>query len=103
VRRTGGELSGVYEARLEDSDAAVIVKVYAPEWVWKQAKEIHVYGLLSAAHAKSWPTVIAAEDDTNPTGHAYTVMTKVAGTPLSEVGLRARNDRTVPLDQPLPQ
>jgi hypothetical protein len=67
VRRTGGELSGVYEARLEDSDAAVIVKVYAPEWVWKQAKEIHV-----------------------------------AGTPLSEVGLRARSDRTVPLDRPLP-
>ncbi len=86
VRRTGGELSGVYEARLNQPDEAVIVKIYAPQWAWKQAKEIHVYGLLSAAGVESGPSVIAAEDGANPTGHAYTVMTRISGAPLSEVG-----------------
>ena len=86
VRRTGGELSGVYEVRPDRSGEAVIVKVYAPRWRWKQAKELHVYSLLAAALAGSVPSVIAAEEETNPTGHAYTVMTKVDGAPLSEVG-----------------
>lgn len=87
VRRTGGgERSGVYEARPSGYGEAVIVKVYAHEWTWKQAKELYVYRLLAAAAPASVPSVIAAEDETNPTGHAYTVMTKVGGSPLSELG-----------------
>lgn len=48
VPRTGGELSAVYEVRCADPSHSAILKVYAPQWKWKQAKEIHVYGLLSA-------------------------------------------------------
>jgi len=89
VRRTGGELSGVYEARPDRRPGeAVIIKIYAPEWAWKQAKELYVYGLLAAAVAGLVPAVIAAEDETNPTGHAYTVMTRLDGVPLSEVASR---------------
>jgi hygromycin-B 7''-O-kinase len=77
VRRTGGQLSGVYEVRT--ASGALIVKVYAPEWTWKQAKEVHVYGLLEQELGGSIPRVVHVEPD------AFTILTKVAGVPLSEV------------------
>lgn len=86
VRRTGGRLSGVYEAEL-GGDTAVIIKVYEPQWAWKQAKEIHVYGLLAAVPDLTCriPQVLGSGDAANPTGRSYTVFTKVDGTPLAEI------------------
>lgn len=86
LRRTGGRLSGVYEAQLGGGDA-VIVKVYEPQWAWKQAKEIHVHGLLAAQRELTCriPQVLGSAGAGNPTGHSYTVLTKVDGTPLSEI------------------
>jgi len=82
VQRTGGQLSTVFEVRRTDDDP-VIVKVYAPEWAWKQAKEVHVYGLLAAELDGSIPRVVHAE----PAGDldAFTVLTKLDGVPLSEL------------------
>ncbi|MFI6830820.1 phosphotransferase family protein [Kribbella sp. NPDC050241] len=82
VQRTGGQLSTVFEVRRTDDDP-VIVKVYAPEWAWKQAKEVHVYGLLAAELDGSIPRVVHAE----PAGEldAFTVLTKLDGVPLSEL------------------
>ncbi|TCO45992.1 aminoglycoside phosphotransferase (APT) family kinase protein [Kribbella antiqua] len=73
VQRTGGQLSTVYEVRRTDADP-LIVKQYAPEWRWKQAKEVHVYGLLSGQDV---PQVVQV-------GDGYTVLTKLDGVPLSE-------------------
>jgi aminoglycoside phosphotransferase (APT) family kinase protein len=75
VRRTGGQLSTVFEVR-RAAGAPLIVKVYAPEWVWKQAKEVHVYGLLTEL-GDAVPRVIHVGDN-------FTVLTKLAGVPLSE-------------------
>jgi len=81
VQRTGGQLSTVFEVRRTAADP-LIVKVYAPEWAWKQAKEVHVYGLLAAELDGSIPRVIHAEpaDEYD----AFTVLTKLDGVPLSE-------------------
>lgn len=86
LRRTGGQLSGVYEAQIGGGDA-VIVKVYEPQWAWKQAKEIHVYGLLAGDPdlACRIPQVLGSAGPGNPTGHCYTVLTKVDGVPVAEV------------------
>lgn len=43
VARTGGQLSTVYEVRSAGSTRPVVVKVYADQWRWKLAKEVHVY------------------------------------------------------------
>lgn len=81
VPRSGGQLSSVFEVRRGAAEP-VIVKVYEPEWAWKQAKEVHVYGLMAAELDGSIPRVIHAEpaSDTN----AFTVLTKLDGVPLSE-------------------
>jgi aminoglycoside phosphotransferase (APT) family kinase protein len=76
VERTGGQLSTVYEVRTNADP--LIVKVYAPEWVWKQSKEVHVYGLLREELAGSIPRVVH-------TGDAFTILTKLDGVPLSEL------------------
>ncbi|TDW71170.1 Ser/Thr protein kinase RdoA (MazF antagonist) [Kribbella pratensis] len=76
VERTGGQLSTVYEVRT-DSDP-LIVKVYAPEWAWKQAKEVHVYGLLEQELSGSIPRVVHV-------GDSVTILTKLDGVPLSEL------------------
>jgi aminoglycoside phosphotransferase (APT) family kinase protein len=80
--RSGGQLATVFEVRHADGDA-VIVKVYDPEWAWKQAKEVYVYGLLEPSLKDLAPTVIHA----GPAGdtHAFTVLSKLDGVPLSEV------------------
>ena len=75
VRRTGGQLSTVFEVRRTAAEP-LIVKVYAPEWAWKQAKEVHVYGLLTEL-ADAVPQVIHVGDN-------FTVLTKLDGVPLSE-------------------
>jgi hygromycin-B 7''-O-kinase len=75
VERTGGQLSTVYEVRT--SAAPVIVKVYAPEWLWKQAKEVHVYGMLEQELNGSIPRVLHVRD-------GVTMLSKVDGVPLSE-------------------
>ncbi|MFF1819143.1 phosphotransferase family protein [Kribbella sp. NPDC058245] len=79
--RTGGQLSSVFEVQREN-DEPLIVKVYKPEWAWKQAKEVHVYGLLEGVFDGEVPRVIHAE----PAGDqdAFTVLTKIEGVPLSE-------------------
>jgi hygromycin-B 7''-O-kinase len=76
VRRTGGQLSTVFEVRRTAAEP-LIVKVYAPEWAWKQAKEVHVYGLLEAQLASAVPRVVHV-------GDGFTILTKLAGVPLSE-------------------
>ncbi|GAA1562374.1 hypothetical protein GCM10009789_14450 [Kribbella sancticallisti] len=77
--RTGGQLSTVHEV-LRTAAAPVIVKIYEPEWAWKQAKEVHVYSLLAEHLGNAVPEVIHAEAG-DP---AFTVLTKIEGVPLSE-------------------
>jgi aminoglycoside phosphotransferase (APT) family kinase protein len=85
VLRTGGQLSTVYEVRCAGPVDAVIVKIYADEWHWKIAKEVHVYRLLAEAGAGPVPEILRAELDTSIVGRAFTVMTMLPGRPLSEV------------------
>ncbi|WP_433164266.1 phosphotransferase family protein [Kribbella sp. CA-247076] len=75
VPRSGGEQNTVFEVRRPAADP-VIVKVYPADVAWKQAKELHVYGLL----ADLGPMVPRVLD----TGDDFTVFTKLAGRPLSE-------------------
>ncbi|NEA33117.1 aminoglycoside phosphotransferase family protein [Streptomyces sp. SID13031] len=79
VERSGGQLSKVFEVRRNAAEP-VIVKVYEPEWAWKQAKEVHIYGLLKDHLGVAVPKVIHAEQG-EP---AFTVLTKIDGVPLSE-------------------
>jgi hypothetical protein len=55
VPRTSGRLSTVLEVRLADANP-LIVKQYAGEWRWKQAKEVHVYPLSSMSRTPLPPT-----------------------------------------------
>lgn len=85
IPRTGGQLSTVYEVLRNDA-SPVIVKIYAPEWAWKQAKEVHVYGLLVEHLGTAVPEVIYANPDLKEAdGRVFTVLSKVGGVPLSEV------------------
>jgi hygromycin-B 7''-O-kinase len=77
VPRTGGQLSTVYEVRRTAADP-LIVKVYAPEWEWKQAKEVHVYGLMARQLDGRIPRVIHV-------GDSFTILTKLDGVPLSQL------------------
>jgi len=79
VPRSGGQLSTVFEVR-RNAAVPVIVKIYEPEWAWKQAKEVHIYGLLKDELGEAVPEVVHAEQG-EP---AYTVLTKIDGVPLSE-------------------
>ncbi len=84
IPRSGGQLSTVYEV-LRTVGAPVIVKIYEPEWAWKQAKEVHVYGLLAKHLGDAVPEVIHAERiDAEAGNPAFTVLTKIEGVPLSE-------------------
>ncbi|QUQ63059.1 phosphotransferase family protein [Kutzneria sp. CA-103260] len=82
VPRTGGQLSSVFE--VQAGDLSAIVKVYDEKWRWKQAKEAHVYRLLSAHGITPVPTILRIEPSTSLIGRAFTVMTRLPGTPLSE-------------------
>lgn len=75
IPRTGGQQNTVFEVRRPDAEA-VIVKAYTADLAWKQAKEIHVYGLL-AGIGDQVPHVLQVED-------GFTVFSKLPGVPLSE-------------------
>ncbi|MEV0285602.1 MULTISPECIES: aminoglycoside phosphotransferase family protein [unclassified Kribbella] len=75
IPRTGGQQNTVFEVR-RPGTTPVIVKAYTPDLAWKQAKEIHVYGLL-AGLGDQVPHVLQVED-------GFTVFSKLPGVPLSE-------------------
>ena len=81
VPRTGGQLSTVHEIRLAGA-APLIVKHYAPEWRWKQAKEVHMYRLLAEHGVDAVPRVVHVDAD-----RATTVLTMLPGRPMSEAAL----------------
>jgi hygromycin-B 7''-O-kinase len=85
VPRSGGQLSPVFELRA--ADRVAIVKVYDEKWRWKQAKEAHVYRLLAAHGVAPVPTVLRVEPDIAVIGRAFTVMTRLPGTPLSQTAV----------------
>ena len=85
-RRIGGELSAVYEARFADSTERLIIKVYAPTWQWKQAKEAYVYRLLQDHLIQPVPEVLHVGTAGGRLGNvSYTVLTWLPGEPLSAV------------------
>jgi hygromycin-B 7''-O-kinase len=84
VPRTGGQLSAVYEVRCADPAHNAIFKVYAPEWAWKQAKEIHVYQLLADLRSLPVPSVLHHASTGGPEGRAVTILSLLEGRPLSE-------------------
>jgi hygromycin-B 7''-O-kinase len=64
----------------------VIVKIYAEQWRWKQAKEAHVYRLLRQHGVGPVPELLHADDASEHLhGRACTVMTLIEGQPLSAV------------------
>ena len=83
-RRTGGELSEVYEVRAGTRLDLVIVKVYASEWTWKQRKEVYVYSLIEPILPGLIPRIIDVYDSGVVDDLACSVMTCLPGQPLSE-------------------
>jgi aminoglycoside phosphotransferase (APT) family kinase protein len=84
VPRTGGQLSAVYEVRCVDPVHTAIFKVYAPEWTWKQAKEVHVYRMLADLGSLPVPSVLYHAPDGGPGDRAVTILSRLDGRPLSE-------------------
>lgn len=84
VARTGGQLSTVYEVRCADPTHTAIFKVYAEEWAWKQAKEVHVYGLLVDRTELKVPSILHHAPTGGPDGRAVTILSLLEGRPLSE-------------------
>ena len=82
IPRTGGQLSTVYE--LLAGERTAIVKVYDEKWRWKQGKEAHVHRLLAEHGVGPVPAILRVEPDIGVIGRAFTVMTRLPGTPLSE-------------------
>ncbi|WP_440064953.1 amino acid adenylation domain-containing protein [Streptosporangium sp. OZ121] len=82
VLRTGGEISAVYEVRCADRD--LIVKIYPDVLAARLHKEARVYELLRGSGA-SCPEMVHWDVSRRELPHAYAVMTKVPGRPLSEV------------------
>ena len=88
VRRTGGEVSTVYEIRGAGGVRPLIVKIYAPQWRPKLIKEVYIYRLLARHGIRLVPRVLhAAPFGTAALPFAYTVMTRLPGRPLAEVTL----------------
>ncbi|WP_406114681.1 phosphotransferase family protein [Kitasatospora purpeofusca] len=82
--RTGGQLSTVYELRCADPAHSAILKVYASEWAWKQAKEVHVYRILAGLDTLPVPQMLHHTPDGAPDGRAVTILSLLEGRPLSE-------------------
>src|SRR5262249_35152677 len=99
VLRTGGQLSMVSEARFAGGAEPVIIKVYAPEWKWKQAKEAHVYGLLR--NHGFGPVARILRTGRAPGGRACTIMTCLPGEPLSEASARMTAGEIAAVDRQL--
>jgi hygromycin-B 7''-O-kinase len=86
VRRTGGEVSTVYEIRGANGVPPLIVKIYAPQWRSKLIKEIYVYRLMARHGIRHIPRVLHASPFGTPAlPWAHTVMTALPGRPLVEV------------------
>jgi hygromycin-B 7''-O-kinase len=85
VPRSGGSLNTVYEVRLAGADP-LIVKQYSDEWRSKQAKEVHVYGLLAGVGAV--PRVVRVDYE-----RAMTVLTMLPGKPMWERPSEPDTDR----------
>lgn len=79
VRRSGGELCAVYELRYDDAPP-LIAKIYADAWRWKQAKEVHVYGLIAEQGITSVPEVMHVDVE-----QGCTVLRLIPGVPMSEL------------------
>ena len=84
VPRTGGQLSTVHEVRLADAEP-LIVKQYADEWCWKQAKEVHVYSVLAEHNVGPAPRVVHVDLE-----RAATVLTLVFLPALYVIWFRVR-------------
>ncbi len=82
--RTGGQLSTVCELRCADPAHSAILKVYAPEWAWKQAKEVHVYRILAGLDSLPVPRVLHHTPNGATDGRAVTILSLLEGRPLSE-------------------
>lgn len=88
VRRTGGEVSAVYEIRAADGVRPLIVKVYAPQWRPKLVKEVYIYRLLARHGIRAIPRVLHAAPFGVPAlPFAHIVMTRLPGQPLAQVRL----------------
>jgi aminoglycoside phosphotransferase (APT) family kinase protein len=86
ARRTGGEVSAVYEIRGAETVRPLILKVYAPQWRAKLVKEVYVYRLLARHGIRPVPRVLHASPyGTAALPFAHTVMTRLDGRPLAEV------------------
>lgn len=86
VRRTGGEVSTVYEIRGAGGVRPLVVKVYAPQWRPKLLKEVYVYRLLARHGIRQIPRVLHASPFGTPVlPWAHTVLTVLPGRPLAEV------------------
>jgi hygromycin-B 7''-O-kinase len=89
VARTGGEVSAVYEVRGAGAARPLVVKVFAPQWRPKMIKEVYVYRLLARHGIRHIPAVLHAAPAGVPgLPFAYTVMTRLDGEPLSQIGER---------------
>ncbi|GAA3446648.1 non-ribosomal peptide synthetase [Planomonospora venezuelensis] len=87
VLRTGGEISAVYEVRCADRSLPhpdLIVKLYPDLFTARLRKEMLVYDLLRGSGVPA-PSVVKWDESRRDLPHAYLVMTKVEGRPLSEV------------------
>jgi aminoglycoside phosphotransferase (APT) family kinase protein len=85
IKRTGGEISTVFEIRCAPPTEPTIIKVYAEQWRWKQEKEIHVYRLLEQHGVGPVPRILHSRDEDSPIGQAFTIMTRLDGVPVSAV------------------
>ncbi|MFS1303916.1 amino acid adenylation domain-containing protein [Streptosporangium longisporum] len=92
--RTGGEISAVYEVGCADRD--LIVKIYPNVLAARLHKEVRVYELLRGSGARC-PEVVHWDDSRRELPHPYSVMTKVAGRPLSEVSAGLSAEEIAPL------
>jgi aminoglycoside phosphotransferase (APT) family kinase protein len=77
--RTGGQQNTVYEVHRPEPEPPLIVKVYASESRWWQAKEVHVYRMLADHGVGPAPRVLDVRTD------GLTLMTLLPGRMLSEV------------------
>jgi aminoglycoside phosphotransferase (APT) family kinase protein len=85
VKRTGGEISTVFEIHCAPPTEPTIIKVYTEQWRWKQDKEVYIYRLLEQHGVGPVPRILHSQGDGGPLGQAYTIMTRVDGVPLSHV------------------
>ncbi|GGK81471.1 hypothetical protein Ppa06_48630 [Planomonospora parontospora subsp. parontospora] len=87
VLRTGGEISAVYEVRCADRSLPhpdLVVKLYPDLFTARLRKELLVYDLLRGSGVPA-PAVVKQDESRRDLPHAYLVMTKIEGRPLSEV------------------